>query len=217
MRDRNAPLSAADLDCLAWDKMQGLLPAIVQDADTAQMLMLGYMDRAALAATLESGFVTFFSRSRGRLWQKGETSGNRLKLHSILPDCDADALLVSAEPEGPACHLGTPSCFSEGGAQGPAWLARLERIVRTRAAAPPEESYTARLLAAGLPRIAQKVGEEGVETALAAVTADGAALAGEAADLLYHLIVLLHARGLALEDAIAILRERHSQNLPRPA
>jgi phosphoribosyl-ATP pyrophosphohydrolase/phosphoribosyl-AMP cyclohydrolase len=210
MRDRNAPLTAADLDYLAWDKMGGLLPAIVQDADTAQMLMLGYMDRAALAATLASGFVTFFSRSKGRLWQKGETSGNRLKLNAIFPDCDADALLVRAQPEGPTCHLGTPSCFSEDQAAGPAWLGRLERVVRQRAAAPPAESYTARLLLAGLPRIAQKVGEEGVEIALAAVTADDAALAGEAADLLYHLIVLLHARGLALDDAIAILRERHN-------
>jgi phosphoribosyl-ATP pyrophosphohydrolase/phosphoribosyl-AMP cyclohydrolase len=209
MRDRNAPLTPAGLDSLAWDKMDGLLPAIVQDARTAQVLMLGYMNREALAATLESGFVTFFSRSKGRLWQKGETSGNRLALCCVRADCDEDALLVLAEPEGPTCHLGTASCFGDDEAHGPAWLGQLERVVHSRAAAPAEASYTARLLAAGLPRIAQKVGEEGVETALAAVTGDEAALAGEAADLLYHLIVLLHARGLSLEDAVAVLRERH--------
>lgn len=209
MRDRNAPLSPADLDSLAWGKMDGLLPAVIQDAGTSQVLMLGYMNRDALAATLESGFVTFFSRSKQRLWQKGETSGNRLALRSIHADCDDDALLVLAEPQGPTCHLGTASCFGEAEASGAAWLSKLEQVIESRAAAPPEESYTARLLAAGLPRIAQKVGEEGVETALAAVTADGAALAGEAADLLYHLIVLLHARGLSLEDTIAVLQERH--------
>jgi phosphoribosyl-ATP pyrophosphohydrolase/phosphoribosyl-AMP cyclohydrolase len=189
--------------------MDGLLPAIVQDAATSQVLMLGYMSRDALTATLDSGFVTFFSRSKNRLWQKGETSGNRLALRSVRADCDDDALLVLANPEGPTCHLGTSSCFGEADAPGPAWLAELERVIQSRAAAPVEESYTARLLASGLPRIAQKVGEEGVETALAAVTADDAELTGEAADLLYHLIVLLHARGLSLEDAIAVLRERH--------
>jgi phosphoribosyl-ATP pyrophosphohydrolase/phosphoribosyl-AMP cyclohydrolase len=209
MRDRNAPLSPADIDALAWGKMDGLLPAIVQDGATAQVLMLGYMNRGALAATLESGFVTFFSRSKARLWQKGETSGNRLALRSAHADCDDDALLILADPQGPTCHLGTASCFAEGGAQGAAWLGELERVVHSRAAAPPEESYTARLIASGLPRIAQKVGEEGVETALAAVTGDEAALAGEAADLLYHLIVLLHARGLSLADAVAVLRQRH--------
>jgi phosphoribosyl-ATP pyrophosphohydrolase/phosphoribosyl-AMP cyclohydrolase len=209
MRDRNAPLSPADLDSLAWAKMDGLLPAIVQDAGTAQVLMLGYMNRDALAATLEKGFVTFFSRSKRRLWQKGETSGNRLALRSVHADCDEDALLVVAEPEGPTCHLGTASCFGKAEASGAAWLNQLERVIQSRAAAPPEESYTARLLAAGLPRVAQKVGEEGVETALAAVTGDEAALAAEAADLLYHLIVLLHARGMSLEDAVKVLRERH--------
>ncbi len=209
MRDRNAPLSPADLDSLAWAKMDGLLPAIVQDAGTAQVLMLGYMNRDALAATLEKGFVTFFSRSKRRLWQKGETSGNRLALRSVHADCDEDALLVVAEPEGPTCHLGTASCFGKAEASGAAWLNQLERVIQSRAAAPPEESYTARLLAAGLPRVAQKVGEEGVETALAAVSGDVAALAAEAADLLYHLIVLLHARGMSLEDAVKVLRERH--------
>jgi phosphoribosyl-ATP pyrophosphohydrolase/phosphoribosyl-AMP cyclohydrolase len=209
MRDRNAPLSAATIDSLAWDKMEGMLPAIVQDGATARVLMLGYMNREALAATLDSGFVTFFSRSKQRLWQKGETSGNRLALRSVHADCDDDALLIRAQPEGPTCHLGTASCFGEDGPPGAAWLGRLQEVVRERADAPPEQSYTARLLASGLPRVAQKVGEEGVETALAAVTADEEALAGEAADLLYHLIVLLHARGLALEDVVKVLEQRH--------
>jgi len=209
MRDRNAPLSADDIDRLGWDKMDGLLPAIVQDAQTAQVLMLGYMNREALAATLSSGFVTFFSRSKGRLWQKGETSGNRLALTAILPDCDGDALLVTATPAGPTCHLGTPSCFGGDGAQGIGFLARLARIVRDRAAAAPDQSYTARLLAEGTPRIAQKIGEEGVELALAAVSRDRDGCIEEASDLLYHLTVLMEARGFGWADVTARLAERH--------
>jgi phosphoribosyl-ATP pyrophosphohydrolase/phosphoribosyl-AMP cyclohydrolase len=209
MRDRNAPLSAADLDGLAWDKMDGLLPAIVQDEATGQMLMLGYMDRAALAATLDSGFATFFSRSKGRLWQKGETSGNRLAVRAIFADCDEDALLVKAEPEGPTCHLGTTSCFTEGGAEGVGFLAQLARIVADRAASDDASSYTVRLLKEGLARIGQKVGEEGVEVALAAVTSDAEGVAEEMADLLYHLVVLMQARGLIWEDVASVLRTRH--------
>lgn len=207
MRDRDAPLTAAELDNLAWDKMDGLLPAIVQDASTAQVLMLGYMDRAALKATLSSGFATFHSRSKGRLWQKGETSGNRLTVRRVFADCDDDALLVEAEPEGPTCHLGTPSCFRASGAEGIGFLARLARIVHQRADSGDETSYTAKLLAAGAPRIAQKVGEEGVETALAAVT-DGK-LAEETADLLYHLIVLMEAKGIGWRDVTEVLEARH--------
>jgi phosphoribosyl-AMP cyclohydrolase / phosphoribosyl-ATP pyrophosphohydrolase len=210
MRDRNAPLTGADLDGLAWTKMDGLLPAIVQDAATRELLMLGYMDRDALAATLASGFATFFSRSKGRLWQKGETSGNRLAILAVHEDCDADALLVLARPEGPTCHLGTRSCFAAEPAPSPAWLTELARIVADRAEADPSESYTARLHAAGLPRIAQKVGEEGVETALAAVTRDEAGLAEEVADLLYHLTVLLHARGTDWGAVVRILQQRHA-------
>ena len=209
MRDRNSPLTAADLDSLAWTKMDGLLPAIVQDQATRQVLMLGYMSREALAATLESGFVTFFSRSKGRLWQKGETSGNRLAVRSVLADCDEDALLVLAEPAGPTCHLGTTSCFGADTAPGIGWLAQLARIVRARGAAASEESYTARLLAAGPKRIAQKVGEEGVELALAGAAGDGAECASEAADLLYHLTVLMEARGFGWDEVNAVLRERH--------
>jgi phosphoribosyl-ATP pyrophosphohydrolase/phosphoribosyl-AMP cyclohydrolase len=210
MRDRNAPLTAADSANLAWDKMSGLLPAAVQDAASGRLLMLGYMDREALAATLSSGFVTFYSRSKARLWQKGETSGNRLRVVSVHEDCDGDALLVSAVPHGPTCHLGTTSCFGGDGPSGPGWLADLATIVHDRAVSGDEASYTRRLLGEGIAKVAQKVGEEGVEVALAAVTRDNAGVAEEAADLLYHLTVLLEARGVAWEDVIQVLRARHA-------
>ncbi len=210
MRDRNAPLTAADIAGLAWDKMGGLIPAAVQDRRSGRLLMLGYMDRDSLAATLESGFATFFSRSKGRLWTKGETSGNRLRVAAVHEDCDGDALLVLADPEGPTCHLGTASCFGGDGPEGPGWLAELSRIVAERAGAEGEASYTARLLAEGLPKIAQKVGEEGVEVALAAVTRDEGGTAEEIADLLYHLAVLMEAQGFGWEEVIAVLRRRHS-------
>jgi phosphoribosyl-ATP pyrophosphohydrolase/phosphoribosyl-AMP cyclohydrolase len=209
MRDRNAPLTASDLDVLAWEKMDGLIPAIVQDAATLQTLMLGYMDRDALAATLESGFATFFSRSKGRLWQKGETSGNRLAVQAVFADCDEDALLVLAVPEGPTCHLGTASCFSADTAPGVGWLAQLARIVHERAGADAAESYTARLLGEGPTRIAQKVGEEGVELALAGATGDREGCISEAADLIYHVTVLMEARGFGWDEVAGLLRSRH--------
>lgn len=209
MWDRHSPLSASDLGLLAWDKMDGLLPAAVQDAASGRLLMLGYMDRAALAATLDSGFATFFSRSRGRLWQKGETSGNRLAVREVYGDCDGDALLVLAEPEGPTCHEGTRSCFA-GEPDGPGWLAELSRVVGERARSGPDTSYTRWLLKEGSERIAQKVGEEGVEVALAAVTRDTAGTAEEMADLLYHLTVLMEARGFGWTDVISVLRKRHT-------
>jgi len=191
---------------LDWNKQDGLLPAVVQDAATHRVLMLGYMDRAALDATLASGRVTFFSRSRQRLWTKGETSGNTLELVSITADCDNDSLLVQARPDGPTCHRGTASCFAEAPGN---FLAELDALVAERHDTRPQGSYTTQLFEAGIRRIAQKVGEEGVETALAAVVQDDAALLGEAADLVYHLVVLLRARNLALDDAVAVLRERH--------
>ena len=194
------------IESLAWDKQGGLLPAIVQDAATHRVLMLGYMDRAALATTLESRKVTFYSRSRQRQWMKGESSGHVLELVWIEPDCDGDTLLVQARPQGPTCHLGTSSCFD--GAPGD-FLHELDTLVAQRQVQRPEGSYTTRLFDAGIRRIAQKVGEEGVEVALAAVAQDDAALLGESADLIYHLLVLLHARGLGLGDAVAVLRERH--------
>ena len=196
---------------LAWDKMDGLLPAIVRDAADGSVLMLGYMDRAALEATLADRLVTFFSRSKNRLWRKGESSGNLLRLVAIAADCDRDALLVTAEPAGPTCHLGTRSCFGDAEPPGPAWLGTLERIVADRASAPPEQSYTARLLAEGPAKVAQKVGEEGVEVALAAVARDAEGVVEEASDLLFHLLVLLRGRGIPLSDVIARLRSRHEE------
>jgi phosphoribosyl-ATP pyrophosphohydrolase/phosphoribosyl-AMP cyclohydrolase len=211
MRDRNAPLTAADIAALAWEKMDGLLPAIVQDRVTGRLLMLGYMDRNALAATLDSGFATFRSRSKGRLWRKGETSGNGLRVSAVHEDCDGDALLVLADPQGPTCHLGTASCFGGGGGSGPGWLGELSRIVSARAASGDVSSYTRRLLEEGPARIAQKVGEEGVEVALAAVTRDSAGCAEEVADLLYHLAVLMESKGFGWAEVVAVLRERHAQ------
>jgi phosphoribosyl-ATP pyrophosphohydrolase/phosphoribosyl-AMP cyclohydrolase len=196
-------LDAASID---WAKGDGLVPAIVQDADTGRVLMLGYMDRAALATTLAGGDVTFFSRSRQRQWTKGETSGNTLRLVSVEADCDNDTLLVQARPQGPTCHLGRASCFPQ--APGD-FLAELDGFLRQRAAERPEGSYTTRLFDGGIRGIAQKVGEEGVETALAAVVQDDAALLGEAADLAYHLLVLLRARGLGLRELTETLRARH--------
>jgi phosphoribosyl-ATP pyrophosphohydrolase/phosphoribosyl-AMP cyclohydrolase len=169
--------------------------------------MLGYMDRAALQATLATRRVTFFSRSKQRLWMKGESSGDILELVSLEADCDADTLLVQARPRGSTCHLGRASCFR--GAPG-GFLAELDALVARRERERPEGSYTSKLFEGGARRIAQKVGEEGVETALAAVAQDDAALLGEAADLLFHLTVLLRARGLGLADAEAVLRERHA-------
>ena len=194
-----------DIEALAWDKQDGLLPAIVQDAATLRVLMLGYMDRAALAATLASGQVTFYSRSKQRLWTKGESSGHVLALVSVDVDCDADTLLVQARPHGPTCHLDRTSCFP--GAPGDG-LAELDALIAQRERERPPGSYTTRLFEGGIRRIAQKVGEEGVETALAAVAQDDEALLGEAADLLYHLVVALRARGLSLDDVRRVLAAR---------
>lgn len=186
-------------DAIRWNEA-GLAPAIVQDASTGQVRMLGWMNREALELTIATGKVHFFSRSRNELWRKGETSGNELGLVSLGADCDADALLVRAEPAGPTCHTGEVTCFFQplaGEAEEPTLaevLGRLARIIEDRAATRPEDSYTARLLAAGTRRAAQKVGEEGVETALAGAAGSDAELVDEAADLLYHLLVLFRSR-----------------------
>ena len=190
---------------LDWEKQGGLLPAIVQDADTLQVLMLGYMDREALQATLDTGLVTFYSRSRQRIWQKGETSGHVLALAGIEPDCDGDTLLVLARPAGPTCHRGTASCFGTAPSDA---LVALERVVAERQQSRPPGSYTSGLFDAGVRAIAQKVGEEGVEAALAAVAQDDEAVLGESADLLFHLLVLLRARGLSLRQVRSVLEQR---------
>lgn len=202
-----------DLETLEWQKMDGLLPAIVQDAFDGRVLMQAYMNREALAYSLDSGKVTFWSRSRQKLWTKGETSGNTLKLVAVHSDCDGDCLLVLATPAGPACHRNTDTCF-DGSTQKVtpelAFLAGLERLVAQRDRDRPEDSYTTKLFEAGIKRIAQKVGEEGVETALAATAGDRDELANESADLLYHLLVLLRAGGLQLGDVTRILKSRHT-------
>ena len=194
---------------LGWDKNGGLIPAIVQHAATRQVLMLGYMNREALDASLASGMATFFSRSRQSLWQKGESSGNSLAIVSIEADCDGDTLLVLASPAGPTCHRGTVSCFGAGDARF-AFPASLEAIVAERASADPATGYTAGLIARGIKRIAQKVGEEGVETALAAATGDTQECISETADLAFHLTVMLKAIGRGWGDVEAELATRHA-------
>lgn len=196
-----------DPAALAWDKQGGLLPAIVQDALSRRVLMLGYMDRAALAKTLETGKITFFSRSRQRLWTKGETSGNFLQLVALETDCDDDALLLQAQPVGPTCHLGRSSCFAS--APGD-FLAELDALIAGRERERPAGSYTTSLFESGIKRIAQKVGEESVETALAATAGDAQELRNEAADLIYHLIVLLRASGQGLDQVARVLAQRHA-------
>jgi phosphoribosyl-ATP pyrophosphohydrolase/phosphoribosyl-AMP cyclohydrolase len=197
------------LNQIDFAKGDGLVPAVVQDAQTLQVLMLGYMSAESVSKTLSTQKVTFYSRSRKTLWTKGETSGNVLNLVSLEIDCDKDTLLIKAIPNGPTCHEGTLSCFGEEGTSGVGFLGHLNNVVKDRVGASPDDSYTASLLAGPLRRAAQKVGEEGVETALAAVAEDNDALLGESADLLYHLIVLLRAKGLSLDDAVEVLRTRH--------
>lgn len=199
-----------------WEKVDGLVPAVIQDNTSGQVLMLGYMNQDALNKTLETKQVTFWSRTKERLWTKGETSGNVLELKSINLDCDQDTLLVKVNPVGPTCHLGTPTCFdkdAEGKQEQPAlvFLHQLEQVLANRKGADPESSYTASLYARGTKRISQKVGEEGVEVALAATSGDKAELVCESADLIYHLIVLLQDQGLSLSDVTKKLQERHNK------
>lgn len=193
-----------------WEKGDGLLPAIVQDASSGRVLMLGYMNADALAETQASDWVTFYSRSRQRLWTKGETSGNKLKLSSIEIDCDGDTLLVHATPLGPTCHLGTRSCFDRDEERpGFGFIGQLEAVISDRQRNPRSDSYTTRLMNEGTQRLAQKVGEEGVEVALAAVTKNRKAIIGEVADLIYHLLVLLRQQDLSFSDVVQQLQERH--------
>ena len=207
-----------DPNTIDFAKGDGLVPVVVQDAATLQVLTLAYMDRAALDETIQSGEATFFSRSRGGRWRKGETSGDRLHVVSITPDCDNDALVLGVRPVGDACHLHRTSCFGEADAPGLGRIARLERTIHERAAADPSESWTAKLIAQGPKRIAQKVGEEGVETALAGVAGPDSELASEAADLIYHLLVLLHARNMVFQDVLDVLASRAEagKGQPRP-
>jgi phosphoribosyl-AMP cyclohydrolase / phosphoribosyl-ATP pyrophosphohydrolase len=198
-----------------FDKMGGLVPAVIQDAATNQVLMLGYMNQEALDKTNAEGLVTFFSRSKNRLWTKGETSGNTLQLVSITEDCDNDSLLIKVNPNGPTCHTGDTSCFGEDAVARRVaaiqFIARLEEVIQERKANPTEASYTNFLFDKGVNKIAQKVGEEAVETVIDAVAGKTDTMKGEAADLLYHLLVLLAATGLELADVVAVLQERHKK------
>ena len=198
-----------NLDEIDWDKGEGLVPAIVQNTDNGQILMLAYMDRAALAQTISSKKVTFFSRSKNRLWTKGETSGNWLDFISGEMDCDADTLLIQARPQGPSCHTGSVTCFNDQTPSNIGFLDQLGALIADRHKTMPEGSYTTSLFAEGKSRIAQKVGEEGVELALARMKDDSAEMASEAADLLFHMMVLLEDAGLSLGDAISVLQNRH--------
>ena len=193
-----------------WKKGDGLVPAIIQNADNGQVLMLGYMNEDALKQTCETGKVTFFSRSKQRLWTKGETSGNWLDYIIGESDCDSDTILIQARPKGPACHTGTISCFNDETPPSTMFLASLATVIADRHKTMPENSYTTSLFKEGKARIAQKVGEEGVELALARMKDDKAEMANEAADLLFHMMVLLEDAGMGLDDVITVLKARHS-------
>ncbi|ACH66271.1 bifunctional phosphoribosyl-AMP cyclohydrolase/phosphoribosyl-ATP diphosphatase HisIE [Aliivibrio fischeri] len=194
-----------------WEKVDGLVPAIIQDFGSSQVLMMGYMNQDALAKTLETDKVTFFSRTKNRLWTKGEESGNSLNLVNISLDCDNDTLLIKVNPVGPTCHTGTTTCWDGDKTEETqlVWLHQLEQLLAERKNADPDSSYTASLYARGTKRISQKVGEEGVEVALAATSGDKAELVCESADLIYHLFVLLQDQGLSFDDVINKLKERH--------
>ncbi len=197
-----------DMSVLNWDKVSGLIPAIIQDSVTQQVLMLGYMNQEALQQTLETGHVTFYSRTKKRLWVKGETSGHRLTLVSTQPDCDNDALLIAVKPKGPSCHLNNRSCFEKSDAPGLGILTTLEIILDQRYRDRPKNSYSAKLFEEGVNRIAQKVGEEGVEVALAGVVGSQEDLKNEAADLIFHLLILLKEREVGLMDICYELNRR---------
>lgn len=198
---------------LDWKKGDGLLPAVIQDADTLQVLMVGYMNEEALSLTLKTKKVTFFSRTKNRLWVKGETSSHFLELVQVEADCDNDSLLILARPEGPTCHRDTTSCFGKTSSVGVGFLAKLWQVIENRHAeflgGENKKSYTVSLFQEGIDRMAQKVGEEGVEVVIAAKNSDLEPLRGEAADLIFHLMVLIKAKSLTLADVVDKLRERH--------
>lgn len=201
-------MSTQDAYAVDWEKMEGLVPAIVQDAQSSAVLMLGYMNQAALEQTLATKQVTFYSRSKERLWTKGETSGHRLMLVDIVVDCDQDALLVLAHPTGPVCHTGSATCFAAAPQTDWGFVQQLESVIAARQASRSENSYVASLFNAGTSKIAQKVGEEAVEVALAALDQEKEGFCGEAADLLFHLLILLKAREVDISSIIQVLKSR---------
>ena len=192
-----------------FKKMEGLIPVVVQAVFTGKVLMLGYMNEAALAQTVASGRVTFFSRSKNRLWTKGETSGNFLELVSMQEDCDGDAILVKAKPLGPVCHTGADTCFAEDNNSQTAFIDQLRGIIKERKSNPTEASYTSSLFTKGINKLAQKVGEEAVELVIEAKDDNKELFLGEAADLLFHYLVLLEAKGYELDEVVEVLKQRH--------
>ncbi|EON76558.1 Phosphoribosyl-AMP cyclohydrolase [Lunatimonas lonarensis] len=194
-----------------FEKTDGLVPAIVQDATTKQVLMLGYMNQEALQRTKETGKVTFFSRTKERLWTKGETSGNFLNVREILLDCDRDTLLVYADPVGPVCHTGADTCFSEVNRSKTYFIDHLRAIIKDRKNRPSDSSYTASLFAKGINKVAQKVGEEAVEIVIESKDDNKELFLGEAADLLFHYLVLLEAKGYELDEVMQVLLDRHQK------
>lgn len=204
-------VTTENINNLAWQKMDNLLPAIIQHAATGAILMQGYMSQESLAATLDTGKATFFSRSKQALWVKGETSGNFLNVQQVLSDCDQDSLLIACTPIGPSCHLGTESCFPEQKLTQQNFLSQLEQVIASKKEDDPKESYTAHLFSRGTTKMAQKVGEEGVEVALAAVAETKEDLLGECADLFYHTLVLLADQKIDLSEVMAVLQQRHNK------
>tara|TARA_R110000796_G_scaffold71409_2_gene162010 strand:- start:72858 stop:73472 length:615 start_codon:yes stop_codon:yes gene_type:complete len=192
-----------------FSKGDGLVPVIIQDQVSNKVLMLGYMNAEALEKTLSEGKVTFFSRSKNRLWTKGETSNNYIYCKEVLIDCDSDTLLIKAKPEGPTCHTGDDTCFEENNKIGVEFLDQLTQVIKERRTKSPEESYVSHLFSKGMNKIAQKVGEEAVELVIEAKDNDESLFLNEGADLLFHYMVLLEAKGYALKDVISILKERH--------
>lgn len=201
-------ISKLDLKNIDFSKEDGLIPAIIQHYLNGKILMLGFMNPEAVQTTLETGKVTFFSRSKNRLWTKGETSKNYLHLHSIAQDCDADALLIQAIPDGPTCHTGLDSCFDTLGSPD-SFLPFLEKLLQTRKETLPEGSYTSKMFIKGLDKIAQKVGEEAVETVIAAKNPDNSEFIYEASDLLFHLMMLLVEKNVPFESLLMELKSRH--------
>jgi phosphoribosyl-ATP pyrophosphohydrolase/phosphoribosyl-AMP cyclohydrolase len=204
-------ITTENINELAWQKMNNLIPAIIQHAATGAILMQGYMSKESLAATLDTGKATFFSRSKQALWVKGETSGNFLNVQQVLSDCDQDSLLIACTPIGPSCHLGTESCFPEQKLTQQNFLSQLEQVIASKKGDDPKESYTAHLFSRGTTKMAQKVGEEGVEVALAAVAETKEDLLGECADLFYHTLVLLADQKIKLSEVMAVLQQRHKK------
>ncbi len=194
---------------LDFEKMNGLIPAIIQDAVTQKVLMLGFMNQEAYQKTLDTKLVTFYSRTRNKLWTKGEESGNFLDVVEILPDCDNDTLLIKARPRGPVCHTGHDTCFDEKNTKGMAFIDYLQHFIQKRKQEMPENSYTTKLFSRGINRMAQKVGEEAVEVVIESKDNNDDLFLGEAADLIYHLIVLLTAKGFSLDDVASVLESRH--------